>query len=104
MLSVIARSSGGDMRAAINDLQSLHLGKAITKEDIAELDQREAKQDVLNALTIIFKTTSAEVALPAFDNVDENVDGLLLWIDENIPREYKTPEDLARAFYALAEA
>ena len=56
------------------------------------------------ALLRVFKTTSATVALPSFDNVDEDVDGLLLWIDENLPREYKTPQDLARGFDALAEA
>ena len=103
-LSAISRRAGTDLRGAINDLQSLAQGKAITKEDVEQLSQRETEENVRAALLRIFKTTSAEVALPAFDNVDEDVDRLLLWIDENLPREYKTPEDLARGFDALAEA
>ena len=103
-LSAISRRSAGDLRAAINDLQSISHGVKITKEDVAQLDERESKEEIKSALLRIFKTTNADVALPAFDNVDEDVDGLLLWIDENIQREYKTPEDLARAFDALAEA
>jgi replication factor C large subunit len=103
-LSAISRRSGSDMRSAINDFQSIAQGGKVTKEDVATLEQREAKAEVQDALLRIFKTTSAEVALPAFDNVDEDVDSLLLWIDENLPREYKNPDDLARAFDALAQA
>jgi replication factor C large subunit len=104
VLSAISRKSGGDLRAAINDLQSISGAGTVKKEDVLLLDDREAKEAMQSALTRIFKTTSADVALPSFDNVDTDVDDLLLWIDENIPREYSSPEDLARAFDALAEA
>jgi replication factor C large subunit len=103
-LSAICRRSGSDLRSAINDLQSLATGKKITREDVEGLGEREAKEEVEQALLRIFKTTSAEVALPVFDNVDEEPDKLLLWMDENIPREYKNIDDLARALDALAEA
>lgn len=103
VLRAISRRSGGDLRAAINDLQSL-THERITKESVEQLCERESKEEMQQALTRIFKTTSADVALPAFEHVDEDVDGLLLWIDENLPREYKNPDDLARAFDALAEA
>jgi replication factor C large subunit len=102
-LSAISRRCGGDLRAAINDMQSIG-GDTITKEDVALLDERETREQVEAALMRVFKTTSAEVALPAFDNVDEDIDKLILWMEENIPREYKNPEDLARALDALAEA
>jgi replication factor C large subunit len=103
-LSAISRRSGGDMRAAINDLQTASSGEIVTKESVASLDARNAEEAIQQALLRIFKTTSAEVALPAFDAVDEDVDSLMLWIDENLPREYTRPEDLARGFQALAEA
>jgi replication factor C large subunit len=103
VVRAISRRSAGDLRAAINDLQSLTHEK-ITKESVDQLSERESKEEMQQALTRIFKTTNADVALPAFENVDEDVDGLLLWIDENLPREYKNPEDLARAYDALAEA
>ncbi|HIH25059.1 TPA: hypothetical protein HA251_08560 [Candidatus Woesearchaeota archaeon] len=85
-------------------MQTIATEEKITKESINELSERETVEQVKNALLRIFKTTSAEVALPAFEYVDEDVDGLLLWIDENIAKEYKLPADLARAYDALAEA
>ncbi len=103
-LSAIARKSSGDMRAAINDLQSIAGFGTITKEDVQLLDDRQAKEAMQQALLKIFKTTSAEIALPSLDNVDCDPDELIKWIDENLPREYQNPQDLARGFDALAEA
>lgn len=103
-LNAIARKSSGDLRAAINDLQSIAGLGSVSKEDVQLLDDREAKEAMQQALTKIFKTTSAEIALPSLDNVDRDPDELIKWIDENLPREYQTPQDLARGFDALAEA
>ncbi len=103
-LTTIARRSGGDLRAAITDFQSVVTGDSVSKQDVKLLSDREQKEEVIQALLRVFKTTSADVALPAFDAVDEDPQKLILWMDENIPREYKKPEDLARAFDALAEA
>jgi replication factor C large subunit len=103
-LLAIAHRAGGDARAAINDLQSLSGGGSITAADLDALGDREQKESLQNAMTRVFKTTNASVALPAFDNIDEDLDQLFLWIDENLPKEYSKPEDLARAYDALAEA
>ena len=103
-ITAIARRVGGDARAAINDLQSLSCGKKVTMAELDALGDREQKEAIEQALLRVFKTTSAEVALPAFDNVDANVDELIMWIDQNLPMEYTEPEDLAKAFDALAEA
>lgn len=102
VLDSLSRRVGGDARAAINDLQSF--GTNISIKDIEELSQREHIDQIQNALLRIFKTTKADVALPALDNVAEDVDKLFLWIDENIAREYTKPTDLARAYDALSEA
>lgn len=104
ILSAISHRSGGDARAAVNDLQTMSGGGKVTKQDLEALGDREQKENITNALVRIFKTTSAEVALPAFDNVNEGVDALFMWIDANLPKEYTKTEDLARAFDALAEA
>ncbi|MBR9693074.1 replication factor C large subunit [Candidatus Woesearchaeota archaeon] len=103
-LTAIARRVGGDARAAVNDLQTLSDGKKITMQELDALGDREQKEVIEQALLRIFKTTSADVALPAFDNVDANINELFLWIDQNLPKEYSKPEDLARAYDALAEA
>lgn len=99
VLKTIAHRCGGDIRAAINDLQTHATGG-----DIADLGEREHEEAITQAILRVFKTTSAEVALPAFDYVREDPERIMLWLDENIPREYTKAEDLARAFEALAEA
>jgi replication factor C large subunit len=103
-LTTISRRSGADLRSAINNLQSLHTGIAVTKDDVDLLTDRDARDEIQQGLLRVFKTSSADVALPAFQAVDEDVDTLMLWIDENLPRAYTHPDDLARALDALAEA
>jgi replication factor C large subunit len=97
-LKAIARRTGGDARAAVNDLQMLSTGGKITKQDLEALSDRERKEEITTALTKIFKTTDPIIAKESFDTVEEELDQCLLWIDENMPKEYEKPEDLARAY------
>ncbi len=101
-LKSIARRSGGDARAAINDLQMLSTDNELKKESIDELSQRDKIESMFSALLKIFKTTDANIAVTAFENVNENLDQCLLWIDENLPKEYTKPQDLAEAYNKLS--
>jgi len=56
------------------------------------------------ALLRIFKTTQLDVAISAFNNVNEDLSKSMLWLDENIPREYEKPEDIQRAYDWLSKA
>mgnify|MGYP002641434171 FL=1 len=103
-LQELARAAGGDLRAAINDLQTFSYEGKLTKENIKMAYSRDHTETIINALTRVFKTTKSDVALPAFDEVQEDLDTIFLWIEENIPVEYKKPEDLAEAFSNLALA
>ena len=40
----------------------------------------------------------------AFDDTDMELDECFLWLDENIAREYKNPEDLRKAYDMLSKA
>ena len=51
-----------------------------------------------------YKSTDPNVAITAFENVEEKLDQQLLWIDENLPKEYTKPEDLAKAYDKLSKA
>jgi replication factor C large subunit len=99
-LKTLARISAGDARAAITDLETI----AYEKENIEELGEREKQESIKTALTKIFKTTDPNIAITAFDNVKEDLNQQLLWIDENLPKEYEKPEDLARAYDKLSKA
>jgi len=104
-LKSLARRAGGDMRAAINDLQSLAGGDfSLKRDDLEQLSDREQSESIVDALVKIFKTTDPLIALRATDYVNEDFDQLMLWLDENLPKEYKKPADLARAYDKLSRA
>ena len=103
-LKTLARYAGGDLRAAINDLQMLSSSGKLSRKDLRSLDQREKTSSMQEALTKIFKTTDPKIAISAFDNVDENVDKWFLWIDENLAKEYTKPADLSRAYDSVSKA
>jgi len=104
-LIMLARRAGGDMRAAINDLQSLAADdRKLTRKEVEEYGDRDRTDSIIQALVKVFKTTDIDIALKAFDNVDEDLDKIFLWMDENLPHEYTKPADLARGFDALSRA
>lgn len=103
-LKTIAAKSRGDVRAALNDLQTvIHLdAQEIHPEDIHE---REKEEDIFEVLRKIFKNKSDPQLLRAFDNVDLPLDDVFLWIEENIPYEYQSdPVALEKAYRALSNA
>ena len=105
ILKSLARRDGNDARAAINDLEILSIEtKEITKKSLEDLGERNQQDTIINALFKIFKTTDPKVAISAFENVKENLDEQLLWLDENLPKEYTKPEDLANAYDKLSNS
>ncbi|MFT4343896.1 MAG: replication factor C large subunit [Candidatus Woesearchaeota archaeon] len=106
-IKAIAYRSGGDMRAAINDIQTLTESgsKKLTKENVDKLasHERNKTEKLTNALMKVLKTTSADIAKNAFENVDDDIDTIALWLEENIPKEYEI-KDLAKAFHHLSRA
>lgn len=105
VLKQLARMSAGDLRGAVNDLQLLTQDKKkLRKEELDELSERNKEESIINALLKIFKTKDAKIAINAFENVNEDFNQRFLWIDENLPKEYENPEDLARAYNAMSRA
>ncbi|MEM4330810.1 MAG: replication factor C large subunit [Candidatus Pacearchaeota archaeon] len=98
----IAIKSKGDIRAALNDLQSLSkLEGEVLAEEIAE---RNKEETIFVALQKIFKIAKIEKdLLNVFENVNMQIDEIFLWIEENIPLEYQG-EELYKAFDALSRA
>lgn len=104
-LTALSRKNQGDLRAALNDLENISSSnKNIKKENITETSEREREETIINALLKIFKTKDPEIALRAFDGVDEDIDKIFLWIDENLSKEYTKEQDLAKAYNELSEA
>ncbi len=107
-LASLARSVGGDMRVAITDLQIatsvLVDGKKLSKSDLSVLGERDSKTRIEEALMRVFKTLDPSIALEAFDQLALDYNEALLWLDENMPKEYEKPADRARAYDFLSRA
>lgn len=102
LLNNITLKSKGDLRAAINDLQSiLHLGTGEIREE--HIGEREREKDIFHALKEIFKLPTDKNIINTFDSVHLELDQINLWLEKNIPKECQGVE-LAKAFEALSKA
>ncbi|MEM3370426.1 MAG: replication factor C large subunit [Candidatus Woesearchaeota archaeon] len=100
----IASMSGGDARAAINDLQTCSSDYNNLESFSSVAGDRLQEESMSSALIRVFKGTNLEIASAAFSRVNEDPDTQFLWVEENLPREYKLIEDLFRAYDALSKA
>ena len=100
-LSLITRKSKGDVRAALNDLESVIVfGEEQFTQEISE---REKKEDIFNVLKKVFQSPTDSKTPRIYDNTQMDINEILLWIEENIPLEYHG-EALAKAYESLSRA
>jgi len=103
-LTLLAENCKGDIRSAIRDLQLLALSPKIDDENVLSLGGRDREEDLFRVLAKVFKSNTAQEARTAFQSLDEAPDHFLLWIDENLPIEYKKPADMYRGFYFVSRS
>ncbi len=104
-LDKISEKSSGDVRSAINDLQSISEGRSkLNEEDVLALGYRDTSKTIFNSLAVIYRTGNCLRSREAMMALDENPEMLILWIDENIPIAYKDSKDIAAAYDVLAKA
>lgn len=101
VLGEIAENAGGDLRAAINDLQAVAEGKKEIKIDDVVVGKRTQEMDVFKVLQKIFKTNYSPYADAML--LDESPEDLIQWVEENLPLEY-SGEDLFKGYLALSRA
>ena len=99
-LQEIAKYSKGDLRAAINDLQTYSITKTISTEDKSERDKEE---DLIFCLRKILKSKKWNETINIFNKTNEDLNECMLWLDENLPKEYSS-EDLKKAYNHLYRA
>ena len=105
VLDRVAENAGGDLRGAINDLQMLVEGRTrIGSEDIGALGKRNQETELNASLADMFGATTAKDARNATLGVDKTPDELVIWVDENIPLEFRSSHELAKAFDALSRS
>jgi replication factor C large subunit len=105
VLERIAENAGGDLRAAINDLQMMVEGRMTLEEsDSDALGKRNQEKELDTALRAMFIARSVREARDATLDLDMTPDELIMWIEENVPQEMRDPGRLAQAFDAVSKA
>ncbi len=104
ILKRIAQNSQGDLRAAINDLESIAKGDKALAESIGKiLGKRDIESDVFKALMAIFYGSNCYAAWLESMSVDIDPDMLLRWVEENLPLVY-SGKILSKAYDYLSIA
>ena len=105
ILTAIAARSKGDVRSALNDLQAVSLNR--TSLDIRALDAvgyRDRETVIFDAVRDVFKARDSQTSRNSMRGADVDPETFILWISENIPREYLDTDDLVAGFDAVAMA
>ena len=104
-LRAIASKAGGDLRAAINDLQAVAGGKKLLNiEDVKPVGYRDVKNEIYKTVLKVLHTEKFSEARRYITNTDETPDYILLWVEENMPLEYTKTNEMARAYEYLSRA
>jgi len=105
-INYIIERSEGDLRAAINDLQSLGEGFSEITLDRAKLllRPRDKERDPFETLRNIFSANYTWQAKAAMNQSQLDYEELKLWLEENIPMQYTELEDVVRAYEFLSKA
>jgi replication factor C large subunit len=101
IIKSIASRSGGDLRAAINDLQTLCAGGSLDKESLELIGDRKREEKMSNILRLIFKSKDVNLIESSLDDV--KFDDLQAWVSKNVVLEY-SKEDIPDAINSLSLA
>ena len=103
-LKAIAEGAKGDLRSAINDLQTIAIGKKhLSMEDVV-LYRRDREASIFDVLKQLVYAKKAKEAREQLWALNQTPDDALGWIDENIPRMFAEPADRARVYDAISRA
>jgi len=100
LLNKIILNSEGDLRAAINDIQSISL---LGNQEETEIHERNKEKDIFKIIREIFQEKANLKMLGLYDQIDLSIEEIFLWIEENIPKVYEG-EELIKAFERLSKA
>jgi replication factor C large subunit len=105
VLKNIADRCKGDIRSALNDLQTICLGrKTVDSSFLDVIGYRDREKDIFTAMRDVFKTKDIKSIRESISQLDVDPQMLLLWINENLPKEYLDKNDLIKGYGALSKA
>jgi replication factor C large subunit len=104
-LERIAQNSRGDVRSAINDLQSLsEERRVLTLQDTMMLSSRNKDISMDETLRGFFSARTLVEASTLLSRSSVDYDDLLLSVSDNLPRRYADARELAEAYDLVSKA
>ena len=104
-LERIAQNSRGDVRSAINDLQSLsEATHVLTLQDTKALASRNKDINMDETLEGFFSAKSIADASNLLFRSNVDYDEFLMSVSDNLPRRYTDPNELAAAYDFVSQA
>jgi len=104
-LEHIAQNSKGDVRSAINDLQSLsEENHVLTLQDTMALSSRNKDISQDETLRGFFSAKSVEEVSSLLFRSSVDYDEFIMSVSDNLPRRYTNPDELAAAYDFVSKA
>lgn len=104
-LERIAQNNQGDMRSAINDLQSIAEGRQVLRvQDTMFLSFRNKDVGMYETLKGVFSAESVGEAANLLNRSSVNYDEILLSMSDNLPLRYLDLEELGNAYDLVSRA
>ena len=106
VLDEIAKGCGGDIRAALNDLETLAKGRKNVREadTLGVKPERDRQSDIYKALSTIFGGRDFRKVVESTWDLDEELRDVIWWVEENTPRLYQDRQAICDAYGSLSKA
>ncbi|MFW9793139.1 MAG: replication factor C large subunit [Candidatus Thorarchaeota archaeon] len=101
ILVEIIENAGGDLRAAVSDLESRVRSGSTS---LASSTPRDVIRGTDETLRHLFATTNSKTAKKILSESELSHDSLVLWLEENIHLHLQTPKELDNGFESLSLA
>lgn len=103
-LKELSKKVNGDMRSAINTLQSLANKEEILEvQDVENITTKDDRSTIINGVTAVLKSKNPKHVKDAL-RVEEDPTLVMEYIAENIPREYTKKDEIKKAYENISKA
>ena len=99
----IALSAAGDIRSAINDIETISCGHGKIV-DSSVLGFRERGKNIFDVMKIVFRASEMKTAIESMYQCDKDSNEIFWWVEQNICNEFKDPREIAAAYEILSKA
>jgi replication factor C large subunit len=104
VLRTLAKRSKGDLRSAINDLETMARGKKnITSHDLEIVSEKDEIHNIFDSVRGVLKSKNPRHIKDAM-RVEADPAFMLELITENIPREYEKKHEIEEAYEMVSQA